>query len=182
MQLECFGENAEKYITFSVPIKKELDNTKTITYKLKFIDSFRFMSTSLSSLVDNLSEIYKKECKGCEEKRKIKSVCNFIGLENNKLNYECKECKKRLLKPINGLIKKFPNVYQFCNEDINKFVLLLRKGVYSYEYMASWEKFDETSLPDKKAFYSELYLEDITDKDYTRAQKTFKELKLKKPW
>ena len=59
-QLECLGENTEKYITFSVPISKELDNGKTITYKLKFIDSFRFMSTSLSSLVDNLSEIYKK--------------------------------------------------------------------------------------------------------------------------
>ena len=49
-QLECSGENTEKYITFSVPI----------TYKLKFMDSFRFMSTSLSSIVDNLSEIYKK--------------------------------------------------------------------------------------------------------------------------
>ena len=55
-QLECLGENTEKYITFSVPVSKELDNGKTITYKLKFIDSFRFMSTSLSSLVDNLSE------------------------------------------------------------------------------------------------------------------------------
>ena len=61
-----------KYFTFSVPIKKKLDNNKTIMYRLKFIDSFRFMSTSLSSLVDSLSEIYKKECKGCEEKRKIK--------------------------------------------------------------------------------------------------------------
>ena len=55
-QFECLGENTEKYITFSVPIKKKLDNDKTITYKLKFIDSFRFMSTLLSSLVDNLSE------------------------------------------------------------------------------------------------------------------------------
>ena len=87
------------------------------------------MSTSLSSLVDNLSEIYKKECKGCEERRKIKSVCNFIGLKNNKLNYECKECKKRWLKPANGLIKKFPNINQCYNGDINKFILLLRKGV-----------------------------------------------------
>ena len=47
------GENTEKYITFSVPISKELDNGKTITYRLKFIDSFKFMSTSLSSLADN---------------------------------------------------------------------------------------------------------------------------------
>ena len=45
--------------------------------------------------------------------------------------------------------------------------------------MDSWERFNETSLPDKKAFYSELYLEDITDKDYTHAQKVFEELKLK---
>ena len=44
-QFECLGENPEKYITFSIPIKKEHDNGKTITYKLKFIDSFRFMST-----------------------------------------------------------------------------------------------------------------------------------------
>ena len=77
-----------KYRKIYYFVSKECDNTKTITYKLKFIDSFRFMSTSLSSLVDNLSEIYKKECKGCEEKRKIKSVCNFIGLENNKLRMQ----------------------------------------------------------------------------------------------
>ena len=45
--------------------------------------------------------------------------------------------------------------------------------------MDSWERFDETSLPDKKAFYSELYLENITDKDYTHAQKVFEEFNLK---
>ena len=45
--------------------------------------------------------------------------------------------------------------------------------------MDSWERFNETSLPDKKAFYSELYLEDITDKEYVYAQKVFEELKLK---
>ena len=49
-QFKCLGENTEKYITFSVLIKKELDNSKTITYKLKF--SLIFMSTSLSSLRD----------------------------------------------------------------------------------------------------------------------------------
>ena len=54
-ELNCIGENMEKYITFSVPIKKECDNGKTIAYKLRFIDSFRFMSTSLSELVDNMS-------------------------------------------------------------------------------------------------------------------------------
>ena len=58
---ECLGENTEKYITFSATIKKEHDNGKTTTYKLKFIDSCRFMQSSLSNLVDNLSEINNKE-------------------------------------------------------------------------------------------------------------------------
>ena len=58
---ECLGENTEKYITFSAPIKKERDDGKTITYRLKFIDSCRFMKDSLSNLVDNLSEINNKE-------------------------------------------------------------------------------------------------------------------------
>ena len=49
-QFENLAENTEKYIAFSVPIKKELDNGKTIAYKLKFINSFRFMSASLSKL------------------------------------------------------------------------------------------------------------------------------------
>ena len=44
-QFECLGENTEKCITFSVPISKELDNGKQISYKLKFIESFRFMNT-----------------------------------------------------------------------------------------------------------------------------------------
>ena len=74
---------------------------------------------------------------------------------------------------------RFANTYRFCNEDINKFILLLRKDVYPYEFMDSWERFYETALPNKKPFYSELNLEDITDKDYAHAQKVFEELKLK---
>ena len=57
--------------------------------------------------------------------------------------------------------------------DLNKLVLLLRKGVYPYEYMDSWERFDETSLPDEKAFYSKLNDEDSTDKEYAHAQKVW---------
>ena len=48
----------ERYTTFSLPIKKECDGGKTITQKLRFIDSFRFMSTSLSELVENMSGIF----------------------------------------------------------------------------------------------------------------------------
>ena len=148
----------EKYITFSVPIKKECDNGKTIAYKLRFIDSFRFMSTSLSELVDNMSGIFNSiECKSC--------------IENNR----CKQCKKL----IEGLIKKFPSVYQFCNGDLNKFILLLQKGVYPYEYMDSWEKFDETTLPPKEVFHSNLNLEDISDEDNAHAQEVWDVFKIK---
>ena len=69
-------------------------------------------------------------------------------------------------KSINDLVKKFPNTYQFCNGDLNKFVLLLRKDVYPYKNMDSQEKSNEALLPPKKYFYSELILEDISDKDY----------------
>ena len=58
----------EKYITFSVSIKKECKNGKTITCKLKFIDSSRFMQSSLSELVDNMSGNFNRiECKSCTE-------------------------------------------------------------------------------------------------------------------
>ena len=140
----------EKYITFSVPIKKECDNGKTIAYKLRFIDSFRFMSTSLSEFVYNMSGNFNSiECKLCTE------------------NNRCEDTKKL----IEGLIKKFPSLYQFCNGDLNKFILLLRKGIYPYEDMDNWEKFDETTLPPKEAFYSNLNLENISDEDYEHAQK-----------
>ena len=55
------------------------------------------MSNKLSDLVDNLSEIYKKECKGYKERRKLKSVSDFIGLYNNKLNCKCKKRKKKMV-------------------------------------------------------------------------------------
>ena len=74
---------------------------------------------------------------------------------------------------IKDLIKKFPNTYNFCKGDINKFRLLLRKGVYPYDYMDSWKRFEEESLPDKESFYSELNKEYISDSDYEHAKKVF---------
>ena len=83
--MEWLEENREKCINFLVPIEKELDNDKTITYKLKFIDSFRFMSSSLSKLVNNLREIYSKKCrdKSCKFDyyvKDLKIAKFFIGV------------------------------------------------------------------------------------------------------
>ena len=75
-------------------------------------------------------------------------------------------------------MKKFKNTYSFCNNDLNKFILLLRKGVYPYEYMDSWERFNETSLPSKKEFYSHLNMEDIDEIDYRHGTNVFKSFKL----
>ena len=105
-QFECLGESTEKYITFSIPIKKENDDGKTITHKIKFIDTCRFMESKLSDLADNLSEVNNKDCKKCMERKKIRSECEFIGLKDNKLNYKCKESNETSAKSVNDLIEK----------------------------------------------------------------------------
>ena len=93
--------------------------------------------------------------------------------------YNCFNCNNYYKKKFNKeLIKKFKNKYSFCNNDLNKFILLLRKGVYPYEYMDSWEKFNETSLPSKEDFYSNLNMEDIDDIDYRHGNNVFKGFKL----
>ena len=116
-----------------------------------------------------------KIAKHAWREKNIKLACDFIVFENNRLNYKCKECKGTSTESINDLIEKFPNIYQFCNGDLNQFILLLRKSVYPHENMDSWERFNETSLPPKKDFYSELTLEDISKKTYNHAQKVFEE-------
>ena len=63
----------------------------------------------------------------------------------------------------------------FVIEILINFFLLLRKGVYPYEYMNSWETFDEELLPEKEAFYSSLNMEGITDVDYRHAKRVYKE-------
>ena len=50
--------------------------------------------------------------------------------------------QKRMEKANRTINQKVSNIYQFCNGDLNKFILLLRKGVYPYEDMDTWGKFD----------------------------------------
>ena len=129
-EFECLGENTEKYIiTFSVQLKKE--NDKKNTYKLKFIDSYRFMSISLSNLVDNLLGAYDKECKKYMERKKIRLNCEFIGFKNGRLNYKSKECKKSYTKVANESIKHFRTLYKFCNDDLNNFFSAIKKRYLS---------------------------------------------------
>ena len=147
-------------------IKKKTEN--------RFIDNFRSMSTSLSCLVDDLSEINKKESES--ENKFIDNIRSMLTSLSCLLD-DLSEINRKI--SLIELIGKFPITYQLCNKDHNKFMLLLRKGIYSYEYMDSWQRFDEKSLPDKEYFYSELNNEGITDEEYEHAQKVWKVFKIK---
>ena len=101
---ECLGENTEKYITFSVPIEKEItkkdnngyDKITKLSYKIKLIDSYRFMSTSLSKLVDNLLEgLHNDRCIDC------KSCLDYVKIKDNQLIFRCFSCKNNYEKDFN---------------------------------------------------------------------------------
>ena len=171
----CLGENTEKYITFSVPIKERIDNKNIdITYKIKFIDSFRFMATSLSKLVDNVTDNIHND-----KYIKCKSNLCFVRAINEKLIFKCIDCEKEYEKEFNKeLIERFANTYKFCDNDLDKFIMLLRKGVYPYEYIDEWDKFNEKVLPGKESFYSNLTLENISETDYAHANNVFKKFNI----
>ena len=182
-QFECLREKNRKVKKFFHSNRKEVteinkngnEKVVTISYKTKFIDSERFMTTSLSSLVDNLTEvIHKITRQDCDY---------FLGYESvkdNLIKYKCLSCNKNYSNKINEELKKrFKNTFEFSNNDINKFIFLLRKGVYPYEYMDESEKFNETTVPEKEEFHSNLNIEDITDADYMHAKTVRKDFEIK---
>ena len=129
--MEVIAKNKEDYISFSikVPVEKYIDKKgeeKDKLIELRFIDSFKFMSSSLDSLTKNLVSGGKK----------------LSGFEDySDLQYD----------------------------------LLTRKGVYPYEYINSWDGFEETQLPPITAFYSNLNISSIREEDYQCAQKIWEE-------
>ena len=86
----------------------------------------------------------------------------------------CERCRTKKTKDLDeGALKKnFNHTSRFWGSD-EKFRLMIRKGVYSYEYMDGWEKFEATSLPPKDAFYSRLNMNGISDRDYEHAQQVW---------
>ena len=132
--MNVIAKNKEDYISFSirVPVGTYMDKYGVEQEKfieLRFIDSFKFMASSLDSLVKNL----------------VSSGEKLFGFED-------------------------------CTED--QYDLLTRKGVYPYEYMDSWDKFEETQLPPKEAFDSNLNMSSISEKDYQHAQRVWDAFKI----
>ena len=127
------------------------------------------MTASLSKLVDNLSNgLHSKKCTDCG------LDLEYMIAKDDILTFRYFKCKKNCKLDFD----KELSVYHFCKGDINKFILLLRKGVYPYEYMHSWNRFNEKSLPDMKYFYTRLNMENIRDIDYIHTTRVFKEFKM----
>ena len=99
--------------------------------------------------------------------------------KDDQLIFRCFDCKKNCQKDFNkDLINRRAKTYEFCYKNINKFILLIKKEIYPYEYIDSWKRFDETSLPDKEAFYSSLNMEGITSVDCRHVKRVYKEFKI----
>ena len=180
-KIGVIAENKEKYISFNIDVmvdkylnKEGKEKEKKI--QLRFIDSMRFMASSLDSLSSNLVGVNGMLCNLCGES------CEFTHIDEDYVAHgKCKNCylgcsKHQLNK--NSIFGNFLNLRVSHNDE--QFRLLLIKGVYLYEYMSSWDKFEETKLPPKEAFHSNLNMSDISKYYYEHAQKVWKEFKLKK--
>ena len=146
------------------------------------------MTNSLSNLANNLSDkIHRIKCKFGHDNKKCETCgvkykycdCSreYANFKDDLIEYKCSCCKKNYQHKFDEKLKeRFFNTYKFSNRGNNNFILLLRKGVYSYEHV-DWEKFNQTSLPKKRYFYGHLIMEDITDADYVHAKRVFNDLK-----
>jgi hypothetical protein len=127
-QLSCIANNSEKFLTLS-------------SGAISFVDSFQFMASSLSSLVENLA-----------------ATAGTVDTVETKFEHLFRVCKH--------LSKE-----QKC--------LLLRKGVFPYDFFNHPDVFELTKLPAKEEFFSELNMEGISTDDYSHAQRVWKEFKCK---
>ena len=151
MESWSLGENTENHKTFSVPIEKEIQKIDkdgneyiTVSYKIKFIGLWQFHYQILSII--SQKEFVKLNAK-------VAIVFLNTRVNDNLIKYKCLSCNKNYSNKINEKLKKrFQNTLNFSNNDINKLILLLRKGVYLYEYMDERKKFHETLLPRKDNF------------------------------
>lgn len=186
--ISCVPTNFEKMMAFTIK--------KANKIKLRFIDSFQFMGTSLERLVENLAkpsnELVKKRVVNLvdsldeDDLEKLVDIIFKKGSENVQKELKDKSDFKNLLDFFNNLTDNDRDIISkaCAKPDISNFInlqnnfqsnldLLTQKGIYPYSYMDNFTRFNETSLPPKDAFFNDLSNESISEKDYQRAQEVW---------
>ena len=133
------AKNTEDYIPFLIKVEvgKYVDKNgekRSKEIDLRFIDSIKFMGSSLDSLVNNLARGGHDHGAGAK-----------------------------------------PQFFGFDEYNEHQRELLIRKGIYPYEYMDSWDRFEETKLPPKDSFHSALSMSGVSETDYEHARKVWRE-------
>ena len=181
--INCIPNNEEKYISFTKQIVVDTFANKEgrrveVKREIRFIDSFKFMASSLSNLTDNLTKCGK--CEACKPgdcmKKYIENgkIVKYKGIGNCEKCKNCKLAKSKCLSPTDKNMcetKKF-----FKGEELK---LLLRKGEFPYDWFDKFEKLNENQLPPKDEFYSKLNDEEIKEGDYQHAQNVWKTFNMK---
>ena len=187
-QFTCLEENTEKYITSTVPMEKEVTGIYKnreelqkiyLTYcNLLIAEDLWKAHYQILSIIFLRKLIKLKVNTGTMMKmwnlwNHVQSMRLFSWTEFLMEEYKCLCCNKNYKQKFDEKLKVenwFFNTYKYSYHDSNKFIFLLQKGFYLYEYMDDWTKINETSLPEKEDFYNHLNMEDITAADYTHAK------------
>ena len=162
------AENKEKYISFNVKINVKF-NLVQQSIQLRIIDSCRFVASSLDKLTSNLCGTSGIQCD------KFKGNMELINISGDYVASLGRErCITKKTKDLGEeVLKKNLNHTNRSWGCDKKFHLMIQKGVYPYEYMDRWKKFEETSLSPKDAFYGRLNIKGISDRDHENAQQVW---------
>ena len=150
-EFNYLGKNTKKY---KIPISKEAkgiyknekknkqNKNKNISYKLQFTDGARFMTSSLSNLVNNLADgIHKIKCRNehdnkCEtwgfKYKGFECSLEYTNAKGDLILYQCLISNKNCQKVHKIFLESLANIYKFSNRDINNFILLLQRGFYIF--------------------------------------------------
>ena len=167
LKIIAIPNNMEKYMAFM------LGNY------LNFIDSFQFMNSSSDKLVENIKKSGK--CKtyqpdGCVN-RSINDKGNIVQHKTSFPCGRCRNCKNVGKNCVNPL---YTNLKYISKDFRNKKLSLMsQKGTYPYDWMCSFEKFDQTELPTKEQFFSILNNEGIMNEEYEHAKNVWKTFNIK---